>query len=146
MTYVISDIHGNLEAFLKMLQKIEFKDTDTLYVLGDAVDRGPDSIKCLQYIMNQPNMHMLLGNHEYMMLDVLSSPELKFFRRSWYHNGGEITEDQFNKLSEKEQKEILDFIKGLPNSFDITINDRRFILTHDYPEAKYYGKEYQQMN
>ena len=38
-TYVISDIHGEYERFMELLEEIELKDTDTLYVLGDVLDR-----------------------------------------------------------------------------------------------------------
>ena len=37
-TYVISDIHGEYERFMELLEEIELKDTDTLYVLGDVLD------------------------------------------------------------------------------------------------------------
>ena len=43
-TYVIGDIHGQLE-------KMKFNENDELYVMGDVVDRGPDPIKALQYLM-----------------------------------------------------------------------------------------------
>lgn len=42
--YVISDIHGEYDLFMKMLEKIKFQDTDTLYILGDILDRGPNPI------------------------------------------------------------------------------------------------------
>ena len=45
-TYVISDIHGEYERFMELLEEIELKDTDTLYVLGDVLDRGEHPIKC----------------------------------------------------------------------------------------------------
>ena len=38
-TYVISDIHGEYERFMELLEEIELKDTDTLYVLGDVLDQ-----------------------------------------------------------------------------------------------------------
>ena len=44
-TYVISDIHGMYNKFTELLNKIKLKDTDTLYILGDVLDRGPDPIK-----------------------------------------------------------------------------------------------------
>ena len=49
-TYVISDIHGQYEPFKRILQQINFSDDDVLYVLGDAIDRGPDGIKILKEI------------------------------------------------------------------------------------------------
>ena len=39
--YVVSDIHGEDDRFHAMLQKINFSKEDTLYILGDVVDRGP---------------------------------------------------------------------------------------------------------
>ena len=40
MIYVMSDIHGMYEKYEKMLKQIDLSEKDTLYVLGDIVDRG----------------------------------------------------------------------------------------------------------
>lgn len=40
MHYVISDIHGCYNEYIKALKKVNFNDNDTLYVLGDCIDRG----------------------------------------------------------------------------------------------------------
>jgi serine/threonine protein phosphatase 1 len=42
MTYVIADIHGCYEQYKALLEKINFSASDTLYVLGDVIDRGPN--------------------------------------------------------------------------------------------------------
>lgn len=42
MVYCMSDIHGDLEKFHSMLQLIRFSAKDTLFVIGDIIDRGPD--------------------------------------------------------------------------------------------------------
>ena len=47
MIYVMSDVHGCYDMYMQMLEKIAFKDSDTLYLLGDVVDRGDDPIKVL---------------------------------------------------------------------------------------------------
>ncbi len=39
---MISDLHGHYDKYRAMLTEIQFKSTDTLYVLGDVIDRGPD--------------------------------------------------------------------------------------------------------
>ena len=70
-TYVMSDIHGNTERFDSVMQKIQLQPEDTLYVLGDVIDRYPDGIRLLRKLMAMPNVRMLLGNHEFMMLDAL---------------------------------------------------------------------------
>lgn len=74
MIYVLSDIHGRLDRFEKMLKKIDLQDSDTLYILGDVIDRGKDGIRILKKITEMPNAKMLLGNHEYMMMKALGFP------------------------------------------------------------------------
>ena len=55
MTYVLSDIHGNLRRFESIMKQINLQADDTLYILGDIVDRNPDGIKILRRIMKMPN-------------------------------------------------------------------------------------------
>lgn len=54
-TYVISDIHGNYDAYKEMLKKIRFSEEDMLYILGDILDRGPQPIKVVLDLMERPN-------------------------------------------------------------------------------------------
>ena len=56
MIYVMSDIHGNLRRFKSVMEKIALKPDDTLYVLGDVVDRHPYGIEILQEIMAMPTI------------------------------------------------------------------------------------------
>ena len=71
MNYVISDIHGYYDQFIELLELIQLNDDDTLYVLGDVVDRGPNPIKTLLKLMEMPNAVCIVGNHELMALDGL---------------------------------------------------------------------------
>lgn len=64
MTYVLSDIHGQKRRWESILQQIDLQPEDTLYVLGDVIDRYPDGIQILRQIMSMPNVKMLIGNHE----------------------------------------------------------------------------------
>ena len=64
MIYVLSDIHGNERRFNSILKQINLQSEDTLYVLGDVIDRHPGGICILRRIMATPNMKMLLGHHE----------------------------------------------------------------------------------
>ena len=68
-TYVVSDIHGEYDMFLELLDKIGLKETDTLYVLGDILDRGPHPLRLLRKLMEMPNVVCLVGNHELMALE-----------------------------------------------------------------------------
>ena len=78
MIYAMSDIHGQYELFRNLMEQIPLGKDDTLYVLGDVVDRGPDSMKILKYMMANPNIIPIMGNHELMALPCLKLlvPEL----------------------------------------------------------------------
>ena len=43
----MSDIHGEYGKYIQMLNKIGFSDSDTLYIIGDVIDRGADGIRIL---------------------------------------------------------------------------------------------------
>lgn len=69
MKYVISDIHGYLSRMFDVLREANFDwDNDELYVLGDMIDRGPESAQALYWAVEEApdNVHFLLGNHEDM--------------------------------------------------------------------------------
>lgn len=57
-TYVISDIHGQYDMFMELIDKIDLKQTDTLYVLGDILDRGPHPIKVLKKAYGNAERHL----------------------------------------------------------------------------------------
>ena len=68
MDYCISDIHGYYGLFCRLLDKIRFGDKDKLYVLGDIIDKGPDSIRLAKLLFSMPNVYCIAGNHEYNFL------------------------------------------------------------------------------
>ena len=147
MIYVMSDIHGNLANFNSILEQIDLQADDTLYVLGDVIDRHPYGIEILQKIIRMPNAQMLLGNHEYMMFNYLNYPYKRSGNKSeesqsylllnWYYNGGKVTHNAFNKLSEDEQKEIVEYLNKCPLNFAVEVNDKKFKLMHAMPEDVY---------
>ena len=110
MIYVISDIHGEYEKFMNILMQIMFSDKDKMYILGDVIDRGKDSIKCLQYIMKQPNMEMIWGNHEDMLWKSIIDKNQNYYY-CWMNNGGYSTLTQFNTLSDNEQLDLLNYLQ-----------------------------------
>lgn len=72
-TYFISDIHGEYDLFMKLLKKIKFNDNDTLYICGDIIDKGKDSIKLIKFVSNQKNIFSIMGNHEYTFAQYVKS-------------------------------------------------------------------------
>ena len=143
MVYVLSDIHGNERRFNSILEQINLQSDDILYILGDVVDRHPEGIRILRKIMKMPNVKMLLGNHEYMMLNALGCPydaaddtnELlqRKALRLWYSNGGKVTHDSLKHLRKTQRLEIVEFLRALPLNLDVTVNGTQYKLVHGAP-------------
>ena len=131
MTYVMSDLHGELDRYNAMLELIQFSADDTLYVLGDVIDRNAHGIKILRDIMRRTNVHLILGNHEQMMLDAFWSPNEYDARRLWKQNGGGNTyRTMVYRTSTEERLRILRFIQELPDHIELEVNNRLFYLVH----------------
>jgi serine/threonine protein phosphatase 1 len=68
----IGDIHGHAEALRRLLDKIQPTSADTIVILGDCVNRGPDSrgvLDCLIELQQKCHLVPVLGNHDDMMLE-----------------------------------------------------------------------------
>ena len=68
MKYVMSDIHGEYELFLKLLDKILFSPEDELYICGDIIEKGKDSVKLARLVFSMPNVYAIMGNHEHSFI------------------------------------------------------------------------------
>ena len=91
--YVIGDIHGCVKSFRALVNEvIHLQRTDTLYLLGDYIDRGPDSKGVLDFIMELItigyDIKPIIGNHEYMLLQSLEDED-EF--ANWAKNGSAQT-------------------------------------------------------
>lgn len=60
MLYVLSGIHGNKDHFDNILEKINLRMEDSLYILSDVIDRYPHDIQLLQQIMGSLISDVLL--------------------------------------------------------------------------------------
>ena len=128
MTYCISDIHGCYDEFMELVEKIDFSPTnDTIYILGDAIDRGSNSVDCLRFIKKTKGVHLLMGNHEQMMLDFYDGKDL---HGDWYDNGGIIVEKQLGSIDKAEFERILSYVRKRPYYKTVKVNERRFFLSH----------------
>ena len=114
-TYVCSDIHGQYDLFMKLLEKINFSSADSLYILGDMIDKGDKSIALIDYIKNQHNIHCILDNHEYFFLN--------YYESLMKTCGDEFDEKKvldglqkyFPYDNSKITWEIMDYLETLPN-------------------------------
>lgn len=65
---VIADIHGNLDALEAVLNDLRPLAPDALYINGDVVNRGPDSVECMRRVLDLNAVGFTLGNHDDLML------------------------------------------------------------------------------
>jgi len=96
-TIAIGDIHGCGLALQNLLTKLELRPADTLVMLGDAIDRGPDSKGVIQQLLDldlQCHLVPILGNHEQMLLDAVDN---RVPLQDWLIHGGAETLDSYSK-------------------------------------------------
>lgn len=147
MVYVLSDIHGNERRFNSILKQINLQPEDVLYVLGDVIDRHADGIRILRRIMASDNMKMILGNHEYMMLEALGhsydSSKNKngtvdsYALQLWYQNGGKVTHDYLKRIRKSIRDEIVEYLLALPVSIEIQVDKKKYTLVHAAPPDEF---------
>jgi serine/threonine protein phosphatase 1 len=102
-TFIIGDIHGCAKTFRKLVEEeIKLRKEDILCLLGDYIDRGPDSKGMIDFILELQSSGMqvqtLRGNHEQLLLESVNSPGVE---RMWLQNGGDKTLKSFGVESAK---------------------------------------------
>ena len=142
MIYAISDLHGCYEKYRKMLEKINLRNDDKLYVLGDVIDRGNGGIDILLDMMRRPNVSPIIGNHESLALGSMreiaaSSADLTHNTKAyllWMLSEGEPTEKAFRTLTCETQKAVIDYINSFMIYDEITVAGRKYHLSHTLPD------------
>ena len=144
-TYAFSDVHGNyklVEAVLNYCQS-----DDVIYFLGDGGDRGPDGVKCIQRLLNDPRVIYIKGNHEQMFIDGIWS---KWHNEGaliwdsqwhlWKQNGGSKTYRQFMGLTHQERVQLLNELDYLPlDAIYVNKTGCRIYLSHAGTDAAKIG-------
>lgn len=145
MKYVMSDIHGEYDKYLAMMDKLNLGTGDTMYVLGDVLDRGPRPFAILEDMMKRPNVIPLLGNHEWIARDLLGFLVREVTDASlddalnggqllqlmlWMNDGGNSTVSDFRKLSMWKRIGALDYLDTF-RGYEVTrAGGRSFVLVH----------------
>ncbi len=105
--------------FMELLDKIKLRETDTLYVLGDVLDRGPHPIKTIRKLMEMPNAICMVGNYELMAIECLEflmkeitdmsieglEKEMLDNLVTWQYNGSKSTINEFSQLDSEAKQE-----------------------------------------
>lgn len=144
MTYAVSDIHGCYDKYRELLRVIRFGPEDTLYVLGDVIDRGPDGFKILLDMAQRRNVVGLMGNHEAMAIQALPGimRNVRQIRKTaltkdetealklWFCNGGELSLADFLWLNDEPSQIVWEYMRKMPLYREVEIGERCFVLVH----------------
>ena len=123
--YAIGDLQGCYSELQCLLKKISFdKAEDKLWFCGDLVNRGSESLDCLNFLYSiRENCHIVLGNHDLHLIAVQSSI------RDMSKN------DTFQDILHSSKGDFLiDWLRSLPFHFIKTIDtkegEKEFVMTH----------------
>lgn len=147
--YAIGDIHGRYDLLIQLMSKIvkrvytnDRKGNFTrLIFLGDIIDRGPESLKCLKFIqyLNQYDAEVILGNHEDLLLRSIDGDD--YAQKLWFQYGGLetlksiglkerlVSEDSFDfgeRLKEALPENVLTMLKKAP----ISLRSGDYLFVH----------------
>lgn len=137
-TYVIGDLQGCFTPFRRLLDKIRFDPArDRLWLVGDLVNRGPQSLAVLRLLKNlSPQPVVVLGNHDLHLLATAC--------RVLRPRPGDTLTDV---LSAPDRKDLLNWLRTRP----LLYRHEHYVLVHagllpswELDQAEYLAQEVQQ--
>lgn len=153
MTFVTANLHGDNAGFQKLLQTIKFKESDILYMLGDSVDIGEESMELLTDMSMRVNVYPLAGEHDLKALRMLSgfekmlkngdTPTAEFSAEmtAWAGDGGMVTLTGYRKLDADMREGVLDYLSDFMLCDEIEAGGKTYFLAHaglsGYDEEKF---------
>ena len=128
--WVVGDLHGCFSLLMSKLRPCHFDPwQDLLVSVGDVIDRGPDSLRCLR-LMRKSWIVAVRGNHEQMALDALATGE----QLSWFMNGGAW----FAHADQPAARLALEACRKLPWILELRCRSGIHVVAHaDYPDDDY---------
>ena len=116
-TYVIGDLHGCHAEFVRLLDAVNFSPThDTLWLVGDVINRGPGSLACLQEAQALGSaVRCVLGNHDFHLLVVA-------------RGGGKLKKNDTldDILASSQRESLLDWLQSQP----LVVHEGNTLMAH----------------
>ncbi len=142
MTYVMSNLHGKYSAFCRMLSEISFKKDDVMFILGDIVDYGDESMELVCDLSVRENIWVISGEHDARAAELLgsfsrmlkngTSPDPEYIKKmtAWVADGGQQTLDSFLKLDEDMKEGAVEFLSELEPYDTVEVGGEEYLLVH----------------
>ena len=143
MTYVVADLHGNQTKFRQLLQEISFRETDVLYVIGDIVDYGDESMELIVDLSVRYNVYPILGDHDLRAARMLSGfekmlktgtdkPDSSYVTEmmAWMQDGGQKTLEGYRSLDAEMREGVLEYLEDMALYEEVTLKGRHYLLVH----------------
>ncbi len=135
--WVIPDIHGCFQTLKQLVEDcIHLTKEDSLYFLGDYIDRGPDGKSVIDYIMSLQhqgyNVRYIIGNHEDYCLKAYEQDQRRFIfkgsvQKEWEKYGGKTTLKSFEVKRPRDiDKKYIEWLRG--GEYFIELD--KYILVH----------------
>ena len=142
MIYAVANLHGSLDKFNKLLKEIKFTDNDVMYVVGDIVDYGDESIALLSDLSMRFNVIPIVGEHDYKALKLLAeldkmlkngsmpAPDVMAEMTEWMQDGGNKTIEGFKDLDDDMKEGILEYLEDMSLYEEVEIKGKKYLLVH----------------
>ena len=142
MTYVISNIHGQYQKFKSILSQISFKESDTLYILGDLLDFGEESMELIEDLSVRLNVFCVAGEHDYLaarmlkgfsaMLQSGAAPSEDYIAEmtAWVQDGGQPTLEAFRSLDADAREGVIEYLEEMTLFEEVEVKGESYLLVH----------------
>ena len=142
MTYVVSNLHGCYRKYKELLEKIRFKDTDIMYVLGDIVDYGDEPMELVADLSMRYNVYPIVGEHDYTAVRMLTgfdrmlkdggTPDGEYIAEmtEWANCGGKVTLDGYRALDDEMKEGVIDYLSDMTLYEEVEVGGKTFVLVH----------------
>jgi serine/threonine protein phosphatase 1 len=139
--FVVGDLHGCFDLLDRLLDHVSFDPAyDRLFSVGDLVDRGPDSLRSLEFL-DAPWFYAVKGNHEDLLLEYfepyLASGRMDYWDKivtsDLWLNGGEWVEACYLAVAQRMSSEfdrLLKRVRELPLIWVVGTGSERFHVLH----------------
>ena len=145
MIYVTGSICGRFDKYKKLLTKIDLRDKDDLYVLGDVIGVEGGSLRVLEDMSMRPNVFPVLGDNEYYAHRIMTeiADETGALRRELPETMREdikCTVKEFVAMDTDGRAWVMEYISEMPLYEEIMARGREYLLVHsgigDFSEEK----------